>query len=389
MKKSRLVLIVCACMCVVLSGIVMAIAFWQPPVHKHSLSDARVYHVYSDHVYYTRQCKKDGHEQRFNMNYNVSFVDVLSSLGSNDKILLEENVVVNSEITLKSYKSEGFIIPQGIELNINIDLNGKTLSVGHVLTKQNNALFMFDSAKGVTNFNIRNGAIRSSELSYIFKFRTTDEGAINLNLNNVECETIGAKSTPIYLNGSNVKLNAIDSGFTSTTTSVNRGDFGVGVFINTNNTATFNNCYFEGGDAVYVRSGKVYLTDCVLQNNGLMAGTVQGVRDDDSFDAIGSCLAAESYTSNTATSKFEIVINGCQMLTTSNGIGNSNRAIYVLKTALSGNSTAINSGSYIDIQSCVFDQNPAEGDDYGVVIYPNNIIPEVNQNGLWVCGDLS
>lgn len=386
MRKSRLILIICACMCVVLSGIVLAIAFWQTPLHKHKFGEARTYHVYNDHVYYTRQCKKDGHEEKVNMG-GVTFVDVVNLVKSSDKIILEENVVINNEITLKSYQTNG-TTPQGINLDVNIDLNDKLLSTGYVLTKQTNSLFMFDSTYGSINFNIKNGSIYSQELSYIFNFKTR-EGNVELNINNVECSVLGVKATPIYAHNTNVKVNATDSKFVSKTTTNNRDDYGVGVFINSDNIFNFDNCYFEGGDAVYVRQGTVNLTGCILQNKGLMSNPLRDhVRSSDDFMAIGSCLATESYTTNTSTSKFIVNIVGCKMYAITNG--SSTMVIYVFRTATTGNNCAVNPNSAINIQSCIFDANPAKGDEnFGVIKFPNGVAPEVNQNEQWICGNMS
>lgn len=383
MKKNRFILIVCACMCVVLSGVVLAIAFWQTPVHKHKLGEARTYHVYNDHVYYTRQCQKDDHQERFNM--NATFIDIINNIKSIDKIVLEENIILNSEITLKSYQTNT-VIPQGINLRVNIDLNDKLLSTNYVLTKQNNSMFMLDSTYGSIEFNVKNGSIYSQGLSYIFNFKTR-EGNVKLNIENVECKVLGVKATPIYAHNANVKINASGSKFISNTTTNDRDDFGVGVFINSDNIFSFDECCFEGGDAVYVRQGTINLTDCILQNKGLMAGTVQSIKSDDNFAAVGSCLATESYTSNTGTSKFVVNILGCKMYAQTNG--NSDRVIYVFRTASSGYEYVINPNSAINILSCIFDQDPAKGNDWDLINYPNDTAPQVNQNEQWICGNIS
>lgn len=382
MKKSKLILIICACMCVVLSGIVLAIAFWQPPAHKHKLLNAKTYHIYNDRVYYTRQCKDvDGYIETVNM--NATFVDVLSSIQPEDKIILEENIVVNKEITLNSFRTDT-PSPEGINLVVNLDLNDKTISTNGVFTKTNNSLFMLNATYGQLEFNVKNGSISSQELLYIFKF-TAREGNIKLNIDDVEFSVEGIKATPLYVHDvSSVTVNANDSKFIARNTTSVASESSVGVFINSDGTFNFDNCYFQGGDAVHVRRGTVNLTDCVLNTKGLLMQTEQTIVSGDGFMAMGASLVADSRTDANGTSVFKITVTGCTMTTE-----NSNRMIYVLKTATQGSTAQIEAESIVDVVSCIFTRDPANGGaNYNIVEYPNDEMPVSNGNNQWVCGNI-
>ena len=181
-----------------------------------------------------------------------------------------------------------------------------------------------------------------------------------------------------------MEFNATDCRFISQTITTNSGDYGVGVFINSTSEFNFDNCYFEGGDAVYVKSGTVNLNGCKLVNSGLASNVAQNVKG---FSAVGACLTADSCATSKGISKFTITIVDCEMESTA-----SFKMIYVIETAEdSGVALGVNNSSLIDVQSCVFNQNPTANTipQYSIVKYPNNESPKNNGSQIWACGSTS
>ena len=115
MNKKKLGMFISIAVCAVLIVTVLCITFLQPE-HKHSLSNARVYHISNSEVYYTRSCK-DGYSKKFET--NATFAEIMSTATSNDTIVLDEDIVLNDEITLKSFVVKNNL-PQGVKLNINL-----------------------------------------------------------------------------------------------------------------------------------------------------------------------------------------------------------------------------------------------------------------------------
>lgn len=383
MKKKRIILSICACVCIVLSGIVVAIAFSHTtPKHEHVLSESKTYHICDDHIYYTRMCQ-DGCEVTFETKATLN--DVISTVSEDDNIVLDEDVKLTEELVIKSFAGQGNSV-QDLELNINLDLNNCTLS-SDVADKQNNAMFMFNANRGEIAFNIKNGKITSKDLSYIFKFKNNKfvGDNIKINIEDVECTTVGVQSTPLFAHDCyNMEVNASNCKFISQNTNTYSGDYGVGAFINSDSKFNFDNCYFEGGDAVYVKSGTVNLTGCKLVNVGLVEHPSQSV---DTFSAVGSCLAVDSHATSSGFSKFAITIVGCSMESKS-----SFKMIYVIETASeSGLTLGIDENSIVDVQSCTFNNNPTAQTipQYDIVKYPNNQAPSNNGTQVWVCGDIT
>lgn len=374
MKKNKLKLIIGIVVCVVLAGVVTSIALLTPN-HKHNLGSAKTYHIANDGIYYTRLCK-DGCVKRFET--KASFEDVLTTVSSQDNIILDEDIVLENEIKLKSFVAEGQGI-KGVTLNINLDLNNYGL-ITNVEQTENNSMFMLNASYGKINFNVKNGKLYSQDLTYLFRFanNTQLQDSIVLSFNNVECKVVGDEATPIFAHNesSSIKVNAINSKFIAEKSTAENADYGVGVFINSKSEFNFNNCYFEGGDAVYVKQGTVNLTDCTLVNVGL-AKRVERVSEE-LFYAMGTCLATES---NMQT-QFDIVIENCNM------IGNSSSTmIYVAQTSIDGSTPQINTESKIDIVSCTFTENPkATIPDYGIIVYADGQEPQNQGEQLWVVG---
>ena len=158
MKKKRLILIICSCICVLLASAVVTIAFtYSPPKHKHVFAEDKTYHICNNGIYYTKTCK-DGCIVSFET--KATFTDVLSSVTEIDNIVLDENVILTEDVIVKSFAGSGDDV-QDIELNINLDLNGFTLST-NVENSQNNSLFMFNANRGSVEFNVKNGRIENS-----------------------------------------------------------------------------------------------------------------------------------------------------------------------------------------------------------------------------------
>lgn len=382
MKKNKLILMICSLLCVVLSiGVISVAVFHKEPKHKHVLNDAKTYHICNDHVYYTRQCH-DGCEVIFET--KATFADAVMGVTKDDKIVLDEDVVLNQEVFVQSFVGSG-ANTEDLELTINIDLNNYTLS-NYVADKEYDSMFMFSANRGKINFNIQNGKINTAYSSYIFKFKNTKYSGENivLNINNVECETSGIQTSPIFAsNAYNMVINATDCKFKSNTTGKQNGDFGVGAFINSDSVFNFNNCYFEGGDGLYVRRGKVNLLGCTLVNEGLVAHDSQST---DKFSAVGACLVADSHNTINGVSEFSIIIQNCSMQ------GNASfKMIYVIETKSQNDlNLDISDNSIVDVRSCRFNNNPTTLaiPQYDIVKYPNNESPSNNGTQTWICGNM-
>ncbi|MFQ6723836.1 MAG: hypothetical protein ACLRFE_00695 [Clostridia bacterium] len=377
-SKKRPVLIVCSFLCLILMGVVVAIAFtYKPPKHQHVLGEDRVYHITTNTIHYTRTCQ-DGCQVPFKT--RATFTDVLMSLTPNDKVVLDEDVYLKETVFIKTFSGAGEDV-QTLDIDIDLDLNNHTLTANN-LSSEHNSIFMFNSNLGSVNLNVKNGKIVANGLSHIFRFKNTRDSGENiiLNIDNVECVSNAIKSAPLYVHEVyNAEINAVDSKFISTNTSNNDCDYGVGVFVNNNNLCDFNNCYFEGGDAVHVKSGTVNLTDCHLVNSGLVSNPGQSVKD---FSAVGACLTVNSHTTSGGTTEFNITIKRCFMEAL-----NSVKMIYEVQTAEESKAVSQNENSIVDVQSCTFNQDPTAIVNSNLIKYPNNQAPQNNGTQIWSCGE--
>ncbi len=372
-------------MCVVLSGVVLAIAFSPAkPAHKHTLSDNKTYHICNDRIYYTKVCT-DGCIIPFET--DATLLDVLTGVAPDEKIVLDEDVTLTEQVELKSFTTDG----QGLTYDINFDLNNHTLSSDIENPTDNNSLFMLNSNQGKIKFNIYNGKINVNDLKYIFRFKNTkiNTKSLQLDINDVECVANNRQATPIFAHSEcyGITINADNSRFIAqNSTSINE-DYGVGVFLNSDSEFNFNNCYFEGGDAVYVKNGTVNLTGCELVNSGLVSDTpIVTPQNGFAFWAVGACLTADSYTTSKGTTQFNVTIENCEMRGEA-----SYKMIYAIKTAEDNTLTpTINSNSIVDIKSCVFSNDPTSDKNLSlndqIVQYPNGQAPINNGNQSWVCG---
>lgn len=384
MKRSKLFLIVASCLCVALAitaGIV-ALAYIMPK-HQHVLGEAKTYHINNNGVYYTRLCKK-GCTVKFNS--EASLLDVMMVMGENESIILDEDVTLRDEIYVQTYiqrqdEDNGQPYNEELDLNVNINLNGHTLNI-NTITKQYNSLFMINANAGSINLNISNGKISSLTTKYLFRFKNNsyvDEN-IKVNLNNVDCSVSGIKATPLYMTECDgIELNATNCRFVSSRASNQDGDYGVGAFINSQSVFNFDNCYFEGGDGLYVKQGTVNLSRCTLVNSGLAHFETQGTEKE--FSAIGSALTADSHTTSAGRTIFKITINDC-LLDSKEGY----KTIYITETKDAGLTAGVDSNSFINVISCSFTDDPLLGiiPQYANVNYPNGL-PQIDGQ-VWVTG---
>ena len=211
MRKKKTALIISAVVCFLLAVTVMIIAFTRPP-HKHNLGEERTYHLTNKGIYYTRKCS-DGCKVKFGT--QISFAEALTTMSETDKFVLDGDVVLKEEVEIRSFTTKDEL-PVALDLNINLDLKGHTLTTD-IDTAQSNSIFMLNANYGTINFNIKNGKIETNDLSYVFRFLTpTDaEDTISLNANNIECKVVGHKAAPIYAHNecSGITVNAADSTF--------------------------------------------------------------------------------------------------------------------------------------------------------------------------------
>ena len=355
MKKKKLILIIIAVCCALLAGAVTIFALTQSKCN-HKYGAGKTYHITNNEVYYTLACTKDGHIKRFET--KASFTDVLSIVTDDDLIVLDEDITLTNSIDVKSYLySETTNLPNAFDLEINLNLNSYTITT-EIESATNDTVFMFDATFGTIDFDITNGSIYTDDAKYIFNFKNnnTATNTIDISIDNVECTVMGGgEVTPLFVDDtcSNIDLEANNSKFIAKNAPDSDDNMCVGAFINSNSQFDFINCYFEGGDGLYIKRGIVNLTGCELVNKDLVDNTTNhGVSA--TFRPVGSCLTAESYNQEgVGYSQFNITITNC----TFNSTG-SIRNIYVGSTNDPGLPNEINPNSSINIVSATFNVNP-------------------------------
>ena len=362
--RKKWIIIVSICAVFIVVATVLGVAMFNLR-HKHSLTDAKVYHIYNDRIYYTRKCVKDNHTKNFET--QLTFAEVMAELNNDDRIVVEEDISSSEIFTISSTTNDTNNL--GKNVVVDIDLNNKKIY----------SMFDLNATYGNIKFNISNGIIQS-QYQHVFKASGV-HGQIEINIRNINCSSTGYKNAPLYVeNVAQVSVNAYSSSFVSKNESMNYSQYGVGVFINNEGTFNFEGCLLEGGDGLHVRRGNISLRGCELRNSGLIIQDYQLV--DTGFCAVGASLAANYYANEVGTSSFDIEVDGCFMTT-----HNSNRVIYIYQTAKSGCSVNIDQESGITIKSCKFDEDP---DFYhnDKVSYLNGL-PVNDGNGCWVCGEIS
>ena len=338
MKKNKLFLSISMAICVICIAITLGIAFSQPK-HKHELGEARVYHVSQDSIYYTRQCD-DGHAENFST--SASLIEVIKSVTADDKIVLDEDIVLTEDLKVWSFVS-GALIPHN--LNVNLDLNGHKISSDAEDTT--GAMIKFSANLGTINFNIKNGKLYSEDFKYLFDFQNSplnnSTKNIVVNIDNVECMVKGNDSTPLFVDDSvsNIELNATNSKFVAT--KAGESDLNiVGAFINSQNSVfNFTGCEFEGADALYVKQGRVNLDNCNL--NSILTANRAWDTTGNPFYATGASILAESYNSSMGCTRFNVVIF--------NSVLKAINGIYLVQGNEQGYPADVNEASSIIVKS--------------------------------------
>lgn len=157
------------------------------------------------------------------------------------------------------------IRPDGSDLNLTIDLNGKTIGaeVNTCTTWKNVADCGYNLTVKILNGNIgtANGYITSeeSEENKILYGILLNGKRVNLTVERVNM--IGYYGG-FYTNGSNAGSTATISN------SAIKGVNGGASYLAGGHTVTFDNCEFEGGFGLYVKSGNVTLNDCAVIATG-------------------------------------------------------------------------------------------------------------------------
>ena len=364
--RKKWIWIACVSVAFVMITVALSVLIFQLR-HKHELADAKVYHIYNDHITYTRQCIKDKHTQSFTT--DKTFAEVIANLSCGDRIVVEEDISKAEVFRIAPVVSQDE--KSGSDIEINIDLNNKKI----------HSMFELNATYGSIKFSICNGTIDSNFVNAIKVAGQTDK--VEVNISNVECYSAGSKNAPLYVeNAYDVEVNAYNSKFVSKNNSAEYSMYGVGAFINNKGNFKFDNCTLEGGDGLHVRQGTVSLKGCDLVNTGLITQAYQSAYS--GFSAVGASVAAHCYTSAAGTTKFEVTIENCAMIT-----NNSNRVIYVYKTAQSGYEANENINSFIEIVSCKFDENPDGFGNLDIVEYANGGNPVNNGQGYWVYGNVN
>lgn len=364
--RKRWIGITCACVAFMMVTVVLSVLIFNFR-HKHQLSDAKIYHIYNDHITYTQKCVKDKYTQSFET--DKTFTEVIASVSDKDKIVLEEDITLSTIIKISPTVSQTENSNKNV--NINIDLNNKTIQ----------SMFELNATYGDIKFNISNGVVDSAFVNAIKV--SGINGKAEINISNVQCYSTGDKNAPLYIEDVyKVSVSARNSKFVSKNSLSEYSSYGVGVFINNDGDFNFENCTLDGGDGLHVRRGTISLKNCNLVNTGLISQDYQSLSK--GFRAVGASLATNCYVTGAGSTNFEITVENCVMIT-----NNSNRVIYVYKTAQSGYEDSVNYSSFIDIVSCKFDENPNEFANFDMIRYSNGGSPVNNGNGYWVYGNVT
>ncbi len=343
--RRRKIFIIISILCCCL-GIVATIGVkFSQTGHKHELTEARVYHISQEGIYYTRSCN-DGYSQVFST--GASLLEVMKTVTEQDRIILDEDIVLDRDIIIKSSSDTQ---PIGFNLDINLDLNNHQISsdVGSI----GGAMFKLNADLGTIKLNVKNGKLYSEDFQYIFGFQTGvnfNQATRNviLNLDNVECVVKGNNATPLFVNNSasNIEVVANNCTFEAQELSTESAN-AVGAYINAQDSRFyFTGCDFKGIDALYVKQGRVNLNNCKLNTESGSARTLQQTQNP--FYAIGSALLLESHNSNAGCTQFNVIITGCDL----QSLGAS--LIKMIQTTSDGVSSSVNNSSHIVVNSARF-----------------------------------
>lgn len=352
MKNKKWILILSAVVCFVLAGI--AIAVGVNNVHTHSVAEAREYHIGGDRVYYTQYCKCGEYDETTNIDLTED--EVFTSLTSQDKIVLDGNVCLNKAVKLTGF-NQNLSEPEPLNTVVNIDLRGYSLTTSQDDSEEEVSLFDLNARYGKISLNIQNGKLNAGTLKYVFKFATSQGSveAVKLQLSNVECYAEGDGSATIYASQDliNGKIVANNCKFL-TTNSIGYNCFGV--VIDSESEFEFNNCYFEGGDSVYIRRGNVVLNNCDLINKTLYerTGNIDGnVSLSNKISATGNCLTLDTNIDEEgACSKYNVKLNNCYF-----DANEGNGKVLIISCSTANNEDIRvdkNDDSVIEMEGCVF-----------------------------------
>lgn len=352
MKNKKWILILSAVVCFVLAGI--AIAVGVNNVHTHSVAEVREYHIGGDRVYYTQYCKCGEYDESTNIDLTED--EVFTSLTAQDKIVLDGNVCLNNAVKITGF-NKNLSEPEPLNTVVNIDLRGYSLTTSQESGDENNSLFDLNARYGKISLNIQNGKLNAGTLKYVFKFATGQDSveAVKLQLTNVECNVEGEGSASIYASQDliNGKIVANNCKFLATNSA---GYNCFGVVIDSESDFEFNNCYFEGGDSVYIRRGNVTLNSCDLINkiSYEREGNVDGnVSLSNKISATGNCLILDTnINEESVCSKYNVKLNNCYFDANS---GNGNVLIIRGSTANAYDVRVDkNDESVIEMEGCIF-----------------------------------
>lgn len=307
MKGKKWVLIISAIACFVLAGVIIAIGVNNgEDTHIHGVTEAREYHIGGQEIYYTQACKCGDYTESKNINLSVG--EVFASVTAQDSIILDDNVEISNNISLLGYEAgSAGQIPKNT--TINLDLNGHTFtSSADNLDVTGMALFSINSSFGTIKLNIKNGELLGGKLKYIFNCKGDGSGALELTLSGVDCTVDDTNSTTLRADESlkNSTITAQNCTFTAFDT-INSAPSSWGVLINSDSDFTFNNCQFEGTDAVYVRRGDVTLNGCkLISSTDAMHDSLSN-----EFASMGTCLVLDCNTSSDGQSVYNVKLNDC------------------------------------------------------------------------------
>ena len=356
MKSKKWILILSAVACFVLAGVAIAVGVNNE--HIHSVSEAREYHIGGDRVYYTQYCKCGDYDE--SKNIDLTEEEVFASLTAQDRLVLDGDVELNGVVNLAGF-DQNSTLPKPLNTVVNVDLRGYSLTTNKDYEiGEENSLFYLNARYGTVNLNIQNGKLNGGALSYIFKFATNEDSAenIKLNLSNVKCSVDGEGSAPIYASQdlTNGNIIANNCKFLATNSSSYNC---FGVVIDSESKFVFNNCYFEGGDSVYIRRGDVVLNGCNLINKTSYdrEGSIYGnLRLANEISATGNCLTLDTNKDEqNVYSKYNVKLVNCYF-DANDGNG---KVLFISGSTIDENEQTVNKSaeSVIEMEVCVFREN--------------------------------
>lgn len=304
MKSKKWILVLSAVACFVLAGVLIAIGVKNGSnEHTHAVVDAKEYHIGGESVYYTQSCKCGEYDERTDTDLTIN--EVFASVAEQDIIVLDDDVILEDSIALNGFAGNLLTGMTSRNLVVNLDLRGHNFeSSATPEMASGNALFLLNAGGGEVRFNVKNGKLDAGQLKYVAKLTHNENNQVaklTVNLNNVECCVNSSLSATIFadenLNGGVITATGCKFVANSPNQSENGNADCFGVLINSNSQFIFNNCYFEGGDAVYVRRGQVSFNECKLlsNSNGKTGEALSG----DVITSMGSCLVLDCNASTT------------------------------------------------------------------------------------------